>query len=447
MRTFVTQIASILLLGLAACAATPEVVPMRHQDVQTNFFAAPVDAEAGLPEKGIYPNGRRLAFMGYSGKPERDLKNGFTVAGPVYGNQASYVEDCIHKGFPVVVQVGGPLVEGGFVHGKAGAKYDAAQVREAVQGTVDKYAASDAVVWWAVQPEDLRPWRTDEMAYLQLVTETVRQSDPKKRPIYIYNPNNRAADTLATIAKYVDIVGKGTYVNLDGKKNERAWVRWSIEQEIEGAKRAGRSGVAILIPELCADPAKGEEAMIEPWVRHDVYLGLCSGAKGVVIWSLFPRGGVKHTWQRWYDAYAKCGRELGDERHLGEVFLFGEARHDLKVQCVDGAATIAGTSGQAAGGETKGISNEISTTNEKERAVHATKYPAFTVCERAFGVQRYLFIVNSTAKPARFRISGWPAQAKGIDAFTGAAVALPDHGPREVELPAWGVEGLVLERR
>lgn len=47
--------------------------------------AEPAVSASDLSADGIYPQGRKLAFAGYSGDPARDLANGFTLAGPVYG--------------------------------------------------------------------------------------------------------------------------------------------------------------------------------------------------------------------------------------------------------------------------------------------------------------------------------------------------------------------------
>ena len=271
------------------------------------FYAAPVDKGEDLPADGFYPNGRRFVFMGYSGKPERDLTNGFTVAGAVYGNQMPYLERCFENGWPVVAHIG-PKVS---FNDKAKNKYkvEESSLREAVTAQVKELAPHKEVIWWGVHPEELRPWRKDEMKYLEIVCDVIRKNDPLNRPIYHYNPNHRNAGSLEPIVKLVDVVAKGCYVNHCNKKRERAWVRWSMEQECEAVEKVGRSGAfPILMPELCKDPEPGEEKEIEAWVRHDIYLGMVSGAKAVNIWSLFKRTAVKKTYDLWYNAYAQCAR-------------------------------------------------------------------------------------------------------------------------------------------
>ena len=120
--------------------------------------------------------------------------------------------------------------------------------------------AHKQVAWWAIRPEELRWWRKDEMQYLAIVCETIRDNDPRDRPIYMYNPNHRDAKSLIPIAEHVDVLAKGCYVNHVGRKRDRAWVRWSVEQEIEALKAAGRpDAIPLVMPELCRDPEPNED--------------------------------------------------------------------------------------------------------------------------------------------------------------------------------------------
>jgi hypothetical protein len=316
-------------------------------------------------------------------------------------------------------------------------KLNETDLRRQIGDQMTRLAPLKEVAWWAITPEELRPWRGDEMNYLRIVSEGVRECDPQRRPIYLYNPNNRDAGSLKTIARYVDALGKGCYVNSTGHKRDRAWVRWSIEQEVAAIAASHRTNVfPLLNPELCADPSPAEDREIRDWVRHDVYLGLASGARGVVIWSLFKRAGVKRTWQRWYDAYAECGRELNGARGLGQVFLFGERRSDLKVslQAGEGAAHVA-----------LGGSAEPETTSAAERAARQAQVPGWTAGEFAYGQSRWLFLVNSANAAATFSLSGWPRGCLAEDAFNGKPVALQQDGVQKVTLPPYGVLGLRLQ--
>ena len=49
--------------------------------------------------------------------------------------------------------------------------------------------------------------------------------------------------------------------------------------------------------------------MIPKWVRHDVYLSLISGAKGIVVFSGWRRPKFP-AFDRYFEAYAECAREI-----------------------------------------------------------------------------------------------------------------------------------------
>jgi hypothetical protein len=272
------------------------------------------DAERSLPPDGIYPRGRKLAFMGYSGEPARDLANGFTMAGPVYGDQRPYLQRCFEHGWPVVAHIGAKV--------------------------------------------------------------TFNDKDPAK---YKLDPQG---------------------------------LRQEIERQVQ-------------------DLAGHKE--IRAWVRHDVYLGMASGAKGVLIWSLFKRKEAKRTWQIWYDAYSECARELNGPPALAQVFLFGERKSTLKVEPIDGSAVAS----VALGGDA-----ESTTTTDQERASRQVKLPSWTSAEFAYRGSRYLFLVNSANAPAAFSVGGTPVDTGLEDVFTGAAVTPRRGEPLRFDLPAYGVTGV-----
>lgn len=420
--------AGFLFLAVTCCRTAPQT---------DAFYVPPGNSGARLPSDGIYPQGRTMAFMGYSGEPARDLTNGFTVAGPVYGNQLPYLLRCESNGWPSVAHIG---LRVSFIE-KNSVRYELnePELRRVIRKQMASLASFKQIAWWAVTPEELRPWRDDEMNYLRLVCEVIRENDPRRRPIYLYNPNHRDAAALVLVARWVDAVSKGCYVNTVGRKRDRAWVRWSVEQELAAIKSAGRTNAfALLNPELCKDPEGGEDGEIRAWVRHDVYLGLSSGAKGVVVWSLYPRKEAQRTWQLWYDAYAECGRELNGPLGLAQVFLFGERRSDLTVRLVQGESIMSVTLGGEA---------EPNTTSEQERAARKVAVPTWTAAEFAWGDSRWLFLINSANSPAGFVVSGWPAASSASNLFERVNIPLPESGALPLSLPPYGVMALRFQAR
>lgn len=390
---------------LAALACAPALA------AGAGFYAPAPDRGAGLPETGIYPRGRRMAFMGYSGKPERDLARGFTAAGPAYTDEPEYLERAFRGGWPVVAHVGRGI---SYDDGRPD-KYRMHAVHESsvaarVGAEVRALAGHSEIVWWAVLPEELRPWRSDEMRYLAAVTAAIRANDPLGRPIYHYNPNGGSARRLTPIARQVDILGMGAYVNLTGHKRDRGWAARGMREMIAAIAAAKRPEVVPLVmPELHQDPDPAEDGEIRAWARHDLYAGLAGGAKGVLIWSLFKRPGVVRTWELWYEAYAECARELNGEQGLASIFLFGEPRRELAVRW-----------------EGKPASDK-------------------STAEFAYGASRWLFAVNSGNAPAAFTVAGFPPASRVSDAFARAPLDLTPGQPLRLELPAYGVAALRFE--
>ena len=417
-----------LAICLISCFAPLLAAPTApNLSAEAEFFRSP--APTTLPADAIYPAGRRLAFMGYSGDPQRDLTRGFTVAGPVYGDQTPYLQTCHEHGWPVVARIGAKLNFQDKSPDKAVIREE--PLRAEITRQVQELADRREIVWWSLQPEELRPWRADEMKYLDIVTSAVRAADPLHRPVFLYNPNHRDAKALEPVARRVDLLGKGCYVNSAGKKRDRAWVKWSILQEIEAAAAAGRPGIVpVLMPELCKDPDPAEDREIGAWVRHDIYLGMASGARAVTIWSLFKRAEVRRTWQLWYDAYSRCATELNGPRALAQVFLFGERRSGI---VVDPPASANGATITLGGGA------EAGTTTTRERESRSVAVDSWTSADIASNGSRFLFLINSANQPATFHIHGWPPGCVAEDAFTGQPAALPVDKALQATLPAYGV--------
>jgi hypothetical protein len=165
-----------------------------------------------------------------------------------------------------------------------------------------------------------------------------------------------------------------------------------------------------------------------------------SGAKGMLLWSLHPRSEVKETWKQWYDAYAGLGKELNRPDGLGKVFLFGEARDDLKVTTVEKRLPYPlGKSARTA--------LEDTTTLPRE-GIKGVLHP-WTKTEYQLGSARYVFLANSMPEATTFQIAGLPSGGISLsDAFSGSEIDLPRAGhPLELKLSPWEVRALRLTAR
>lgn len=394
------------------------------------LFASDFFDESGtnpekLSPKKLFPDGRLFLYAGYSGNPERDLANGFSVAGPFYGNQDALLEECHRRGFPTIAHIG--FRDSGFANSveaiEAAAKLTSDEIEQMVRSQMRVFETSGkSVVLWALTPEEVRPWRAAEVKYCLALHNMVHNYDPQTRPTYMYHPNNRATKDLMTVAPGCDYLGKGSYVNISGYQNDRAWVRWNVEQCLAAREKTMHDhGVVIVQPWMARDPEKpAEDSLIPTWARHDVYLGLVSGAKGVLIWSLAPRKGFERTWQTYYDAYAACGAELTGKQKLGDVFLFGEKREDLKVEPLAPRAPYK---------------------HSRDEGKTSQQFYAWSSAEYAYGKSRYIFVVNSWREETPFRVSGFPANAKAASAWNDETMTL-ENNSLTFTLPAWGVLAL-----
>ena len=400
------------------------VTEQEELKIKLERFFSPVDSGMELPADKIYPEGRIMPFMGYSGKNETDAKNGFTVGGHHYGalsKQPEKLANAKAAGLPYIYGVG---LEGSFHKKENPIKFTEESLKAEIKKQVLAVADDPFVLWWYVKPEELRMWRKNEKEYLRIVTETIRETDPEKRPVWMYDPNHRNSDGLKATGAFLDIIGKGCYVNLAGYEADRSWVRWTIDQETtacrELEKQDSKKRTPILMPQLSQDPFDPEDdKMIATWVRHDIYLGLMSGAKGVAIWSLFKRRGVKRTHHIFYEAYATVAQELKGPDGLGEVFLFGEDKNDLTITQTLGPKTIELFTGPR-------NKLEDGTISEAEKKKHTFNYPALATREISFAGKRYLFLCNSTRENLACEISGFP----------GAGIKLEEHfskKPHEIE--------------
>lgn len=342
----------------------------------------------------------KIVFAGYSGKPERDKEAGFTVGGPFYKSDAAQTLElakCKAAGLPALAQITFPKD----IFDKP---INAVEIDAEVAKKIKLFISVAPIYGWCIQPEETRPWKPREVEFVKVVAESIRKHDPKKRIIFHYQPNHRNAKALRPSSKEVDIVGKGCYTNIAGYKNERSWIRWSVEQMLDSMEGSDHATRCWALLELCKNPAPEEEELIRAWVRHDVYLSLASGAKGVLIWSLHPRKEVKKTFNLWYDAYSECAKELNQPPYnFGRVILRGKPTEQYTVSFLEQ------NSDKTAG--TRSDSTLESNTSEADEGKDQARYP---LTYKAFSHDRfdYLIIINSTPKADAVKVEGVRPQQK-----------------------------------
>ena len=371
-----------------------------------NFFKTGPDASKNLPPDEIYPRGQLFPFTFYStgggseqkrGEllPEAErladqqeiIDAGVTMIGPQYELNDRIVEDAkkykVKAVYTIIPEIDGQIVDIKYLRKLDVEKKDVdlEKLRKSVADIVKREAVHPEIAWWDMTPEELRFWSKNDMLCLKTVSDTIRENDPLKRPVYMYEPGHRDPKALAKTAVFQDICAKGMYANYSSQKNSRVYCRWSIEQELEGIKLSGnKDAIPIALPEMFQDPDENEISLIETWVRHDVYSALIGGAKGVQVFSASKRPNFKARGE-YLKAYFKVCRELTGPMDLGRIFLFGERRDDIILSVFEGPESM----------ELK-----VGKDNELKRDSKSRTVPTMGMANIAYDNCRYLFISNSS---------------------------------------------------
>ncbi|MDO9565906.1 MAG: hypothetical protein Q7J15_04120 [Candidatus Desulfaltia sp.] len=415
-RKFVSIIYYVSFAVLAVCfigfisnsamAAIPELGKF--------FKPVPDISQKYAPDK-IYPQGRIFPFSAFSvgggsekkrGEllPESEVqavfsrfkKDNFTMAGPQYELNDRLIADAKKHGLKAIYSIG---LKMNFYSDKP-VKISPEDIKKAIKEQVSKVVECPEIAWWNVSSEELRYWRKNEMEYLEILVKTIRETDPYHRPIWMYEPGHRNAEDMAHIAKYLDVVGKGFYVNYTGQRESRIWVKWSVEQEIGAIEKANSNAIPIAVPEMFKEgweiPRKDFPfpQLVPKWVRHDVYLSLISGVKGIIVFSMSKRENFPEH-ETYYKAYAQTANEICGKLNLGQVFLFGEKRNDINIEVLNGPKSVI---------QKDDFGSRIGGTN-----IGATiEYPSVNFLDVAHGTDRYLFAVNSANEPVLVMVGGLP---------------------------------------
>ncbi len=396
-------LAAALLLapfGIQAARPDPEV-----------FFKPGPEMPAGLSAERLFPKGRLFPFSFFSvggGSevkinellPEPEVQKEFahykTLGIPLFGPQYELNErslaDAEQHDLKVAYTVGLPMkFHDRTKEGGGPLTLTPEEITQEVTQQVKAVVGNPRVALWYLRPEELRPWRKAEMAYLEAASKAIRAADPEGRPIWIYDPAHASAKRMAAIAPWVDFVGKGMYTNYVSQQKDRIFCRWTIEQEQEAIRLAGAKAYPVSVPEMFRQPEEADLPLIPTWVRHDLYLSLVSGAKGVFVFSARRRPNFPAR-EAYLSAYAAEAPRLLGPLKLGELFLFGEAREDLVVDVTDGPATVSFI--YPSGG-----------------VKEAMEYPSLTYKRLALGGRHFLFIVNSAQEPVEASVGGLPFNA------------------------------------
>lgn len=427
----------IFLMFLALMAVT---VSADNREKMKEFFAPVPDKAKQYPADELYPRGRIFPFSFFSiggGTTEKrgDLlpaadvlkaqdaaqAAGVTMIGPQYELQDRILKDAARMKVKAAFTIN-PTYKGEPLTKTILAKLTPDEMNEIgkqISEIVKQTAGDKNIGWWYLQPEELRHWNKNEIGYIKMAYKAIKDADPQKRPVWMYEPGHRDGKALAKLAPYMDISGKGLYTNYSGFKDNRVWCRWTIDQEKKAAAMANPAMVPIAVTEMFQQPKPEDMKKIEDWVRHDVYASLIAGAKGIIVFSLSERPNFT-AHDKYREAYFKVCQELCGKQQLGQIFLFGEPKKDLYMSVIEGP---------------------------EELKVKDETYPSVGMFHAAYGNKRYVFLVNSSNEPVTVVVGDLPyGNVKVKNLFNNDPPDTAPEGDFQVELKPLGVKAFAIYR-
>ena len=317
--------------------------------------------------------------------------DGLTAIGPYYGksNLRKTIERAQIAKLPVLYTIGPRL------DFEINQKQEYTRALTLLASEVAEASQHTEIGAWVLANEELRYWRKTEMDWLRNATQTIRANDPHNRPILMYEPNNRSAHALVKTSQYLDFIAKGTYANYVGMKHTRTWIRHSIEQAVSAANSTNTIPLAILW--MARDQDNDEDiADIQKWARHDVYLSLITGAKGIIIFSGWSkRPGFEKHYHDFYEGYTSAAKELSGELQLGRVFLYGKKQSGINISVIEGPET-----------------------QQFKYRDQTYEYTTISFKYLLLDDKHYLFIINSANEEVSISIDGLPASLQLYNVFT-----------------------------
>lgn len=382
-------------------------------------------SRAGAATGDLYPRGDTFCFTFYSTSDADSryaLTNGATAIGPFYGEQAVPLANADRWNTKIIYKVKPPSMAGFKTSDfdKPGFVWPSDKTISNEVATIVKAVGSDRhIAMWDIEPEELRSWKSAQLGYLKLVSSTIRANDPERRPVFLYECNNRVGSVLAPSLAWQDLSAKGTYVNAVDNGvfiTNRIWARWSMEQSVRACALGNTRAVPWIVLWMASNAPAGSFSRITNWCRHDAYMGLIMGGKGIQIWSgaRGRRGFSSQDFQAYLEGYLSVARDLNGPLHLAPVFLFGKPLTNATMKTTSGPARL-----------------ELiyqKTTNS---------YPPVTWSSAKYGGAEYLFMVNSAEQAVTVRFDGLPAEERE-ELFTGIRAATPA-GSCSVTLPPLAV--------
>lgn len=366
----------IVTAGMLAMAAT-SWASMRDQPEV--FFKPGPEAPSELAADRLYPQGRLFPF---SLLPVKIAKSAEDQRLGVVLLSADPPEPESPK---IGYRVGLDRTEGSIVFA------DPQKLRDQIGAQITAAFKEPGIAFWCLKPDGIQIKEKREKEYLMTASRAIAQHDPLQRPVWMMLPPEGKTAYLSQIAPWVGYLGKTWTVDDLAMRKSRIWFRWAVERAVEAIYETDAPAIAVAVPVSPVAVSADEVRRFPLTVRHDLYLSLVTGAKGILSAPSRqePEAGVLEAFQ---EAMMGVARELLGPKKLGELFLYAERRDELEIDIVEGPS-------------------EVEVLYPEGGVTEPMAYRSVSHLDLAYGKDRYLVLVNSALEPVTLMVGGMPYTA------------------------------------
>ena len=220
---------------------------------------------------------KKIQFLGFSGEPLKQAEDGYSAVGPFYQVFGSGWQKCTQNThISCVVTVRADV---DFSKQDEWRPLNVTKIEDEIQSQVNRHITSQVKIYaWYVLPDELRPWRKNEMHYLELVSSIIKRNSTK--PIISYNPANREADDLIKMAHLgLDVIAKNAYIEMNTFRDSSLIIKSMNACHKASQNNFGRNLQLGVYLKLARDPINpNDDQFISQLIRHDVYLSILKGS-------------------------------------------------------------------------------------------------------------------------------------------------------------------------
>lgn len=358
-------------------------------------------------------------------KSEGDLKRlaeaGFTVIGPNWDTRdISYLKRANDQGLKAAHKIADTAGTSLKLQKRLATPQGEAgiwrEVEKRIKAVVDDPVYNDTVEVWLQGSEELSTRRFDgDLAYIQKFRDMIQLHDPKQRPLWMSDVTGVSASQMIDTHWWLDMVGPQMYLERIGKPGfyqHNGVINQLVCNVVKTAtlldaayplvrKRPATVSFGALYEPI---PERDTEVFIDKIVEHDLYLALNNGLQGfqVYSWNNYSWDGASDTttWNWYKEAWYKHVKRFTDY-DLDSVYLWGERRHDLKLEFVQGPERI-----------------------QWQQGAFPHDYPSVSMQNIQYGGKRYLILTNSSIEAVQVKVSGFPQGCmKTLDLHSGIYMA------------------------